>query len=727
MKFSLKIAITLLVTAAIMTGIIWVFSSSERQYALNQYLNVNQNTANIIQFSVKDKIDDYKDGEGIIDYKALVDSLEKYDFHSITILTKTGTVLASTNSEKIKENSAYIFTLGEEGKRAFFTDEGANFIQDGNSYYFAKIITDEYRVMCVILQSKLLAEKTKISFLNAVEVLIMLVIFGICAVLTVIFYKQKFNVLYKVKPVNNYTLSTSKHGTFLYGDKNFEDKFGKVKLGDKIINNKASYVDELYSGRLLLFDLQDKEGADHKVAFNVTSGLGEYKMVGSDVSEFMAEHEKLLNEHETDFQTGLKNEIPFVRDWEKYTKEMSFKEGIMCFIGIQRLDYYNILYGQKNFIRGYKYFISNFKELLKEYGEMYTIDGFNFLFIKTKEVRDKFISNIRNIHDILSQSVEIGGHFIKPDVRIGVIFLTNAKENTRLDYIISAGRKALNAALLTEDAPYYIQRSTNFGESSYQIVTEEQLHELMARGGIDIWFQPQVNPFTEKVVGLEGLFRITDAKAKDVKVYEFIESAEKSGCIVELGEYIYKKCMDFAMTIQNYGVSVSINISPIQFMQAGFCEKFLEEYRKRNLKPNSIHVEILESTMIYSMEDVINKLNILKKNGIGAEIDDFGIAYSSMSYLKKLPIKTLKIDMAFIKNITDNSTDRALVKNIINITKDLNLECVSEGVETKEQLEILKKFGCGIIQGYYYSKALPRDQVIDFINKMNKKENKNDE
>ena len=246
----------------------------------------------------------------------------------------------------------------------------------------------------------------------------------------------------------------------------------------------------------------------------------------------------------------------------------------------------------------------------------------------------------------------------------------------------------------------------------------------MARGGIDIWFQPQVNPFTERVVGLEGLFRITDQKAKDVKVYEFIESAEKSGCIVELGEYIYKKCMDFAVMIQDLGVSVSINISPIQFMQAGFCEKFLEEYRKRNLKPNSIHVEILESTMIYSMEDVINKLNILKKNGIGTEIDDFGIAYSSMSYLKKLPIKTLKIDMAFIKDITDNATDRALVKNIINITKDLNLECVSEGVETKEQLEILKKFGCGIIQGYYYSKALPRDQVIDFIKKMNKEEDK---
>lgn len=721
MKFSLKITITLLITAVIMTGIIWVFSSSERQYALNQYLSVNQNTANLIQFSVRDKIDDYKDSEDIVDYQSLVNSLEKYDFYSISILSKTGTVLASTD-ENIKD--AYIFTLGDDGKQAFFQHSGANFIQNGNSYYFAKIISEDYRVMCIILQSKLLAEKTKISVLNGVEVVIMLIVFGVCAILTVIFYKQKFNVLYKVKPVNNYTLATSKHGALLYSDKNFEQKFGKVKLGENIINNKESYVDELSSGRLLLFDLKDKQGADHKVAFNVTSGLGEYKLVGSDVSEFMEQHNKLLNEHETDFQTGLKNEIPFKKDWDKFIKTGKYKEGLMCFLGIQRLDYYNILYGQKNFIKGYKYFISKFKMQLQEYGEMYTIDGYNFVLIKDKELRDKFIANIRNIHDELSQSVEIGGHFIKPDVRIGVIFLSNVKEDTRLDYIISAGRKALNAALLTQDAPYFIQRSTNFGESSYQIVTEEQLHELMARGGIDIWFQPQVNPFSEKVVGLEGLFRITDAKAKDVKVYEFIESAEKSGCIVELGEYIYKKCMDFAVTVQDLGVSVSINISPIQFMQAGFCEKFLEEYRKRNLKPNSIHVEILESTMIYSMEDVINKLNILKKNGIGAEIDDFGIAYSSMSYLKKLPIKTLKIDMAFIKNIVDSETDRALVKNIINITKDLNLECVSEGVETKEQLEILKKFGCGIIQGYYYSKALPRDQVIDFIKKMNKEEDK---
>ncbi len=719
MKYTLKIAITLLITAVIMIGIIWAFSSSERQYALNQYLKVNQNTSNLIQYSVRDKISTYTNDENEVDYVALVNSLEKYDFNSISILSTTGTVLASTD-EKIKD--AYIFSLGDEGKESFFKKDGANFIYNGNSYYFAQIISSDYRVMCVILESKLLAEKTKISVLNAVEVIFLLVCFGICAFLSIYFYKQKFNVLYKVKPVNNYTLATTKHGSLLYSDSNFEKTFGKVNLRENIIGNKVNYVDELSSGRLLLFNLKDKEGTDHKVAFNVTSGLGEYRFVGSDVSDFMAEHENLLQEHETDFQTGLKNLIPFQRDWEDYIENDNIKDGLICFIGVQQLDYYKILYGQKNFMTGYRIALQKFRTYLLEYGETYTVNGYNFLFIRNKENRDKFIANIRKVSDYLNQSIDLGNNLIKPDVRMGVIFLANAKKDTRLDYILSAGRRSLNAALITEQVPYYIQRSTDFGETSYQVVTAEEIHALMDRGGIDIWFQPQVNPFTEHVVGLEGLFRIIDEKAKDVKPSDFIESAEKNGCIVELGEYIYKKCMDFAASIQGSGVTVSINISPIQFMQSGFCEKFLEEYNKRNLKPNSIHVEILESTMIYSIEDVINKLNIFKKNGIAVEVDDFGIAYSCMSYLTRLPINTLKIDMAFIKNIVRSNNDKMLVKNIINITKDLKLECVAEGVETKEQLEILKKYGCEIIQGFYYSKALPREQVFEYIKRMNSKE-----
>lgn len=705
-----------------MIGIIWAFSSSERQYALNQYLSVNQNTANLIQYSVRDKVPSYTDDEDNVDYLGLVNSLEKYDFHSITILSSTGTVLASTNGE-IKD--AYIFSLGDEGREAFFESQGANFIYNGNSYYFAQIINSDYRVMCVILESKLLAEKTKISVLNAVEVTFLLVCFGICAFLTVAFYKQKFNVLYRVKPVKNYTLSTSRHGRLLYSDNNFKKTFGEVKLVDKILNKDESYLDLLSSGKLLLFGLTDKEGKEHKIAFNVTSGLGEYKFVGSDVSTFMAEHESLVEEHETDFQTGLKNEILFNKVWKEYLEKEDYKDGLMCFFGIQRLDYYIQLYGQNNFIIGYKVVMKKFREYLSEYGEVYTVNGYNFVFVKDKLSRDKFISNIRKISDYLCQVVDLGSHLIRPDVRMGVIFLSNITKETKVEYIMSAGRKALNKALVTEEAPYYIQRLTYFGENSYQVVTSEHIRELINRGGIDVWFQPQVDPYKEKVVGLEGLLRLTDPKVKDVKISDFVESAEKSGCIVELGEFIYKKCMDFAEIIQDLGVSISVNVSPIQFMEAGFCDKFLEQYEKRNLKPNSIHVEILESSMIYSVEDVINKLNILKRNGIAVEVDDFGIEYSSMSYLKKLPLNTLKIDMAFIKGIAENESDRLLVKNIINITKDLKLECVSEGVETKEQLDVLKKYGCDIIQGFYYSKALPRDQVIDYIKKMNNKEVKN--
>lgn len=721
MKYSVKMAITLLLTAVVMMGIIWVFSTSERQFALNQYLSVNQNTADLVQHAVSGSIDDYTDGEGNVDYAGLVNSLEKFNFDSITVLSTTGTVLGSTDSSI---TGAYIFSLGDDGEKAFFEEKGSNFIANGNSYYFAEIISSDFRVMCVILQSKLLVEETKISILNVVEIIFLILCFSICAFLTIIFYKQKFNVLYRVKPVNNYTLATTKHGKMLYSDNNFAKTFGSVKLSEKIINNNCNFIDFLSSGRMLLFGLTNKDGRERKVAFNVTSGLGQYKMVGSDVTTFMDEHDRLVAEHETDFQTGLKNEIPFRREWQKYIMAGNYKDGMICFLGVQRLDYYEYLYGQKNFIMGYKLILKRIRKYLAEYGELYTIDGYTFLFIKDKETRDKFLANIKPISDYLCQAVKLGKYVIKPETCIGAVFLTSLREDTKFEYVLSAGRKALNYTLVTPNMPYYVQRSTNFGET-LQSLTSERLQELIRKGSLDVYFQPQVNPFKEKVVGLEGLLRITDPTLKDIKIPDFIEMAERSGCIVDLGEFIYNKCMDFAATIQDYGVSVSINISPIQFMQAGFCEKFLEEYNKRNLKANSIHVEILESTIIYSLDDVIKKLNILRKNHIAVEVDDFGVAYSCMSYLKNLPINTLKIDMGFIKGIVESEPDRLLVKNMINITKDLKLECVAEGVETKEQLDVLKKLNCDIIQGYYYSKALPREQVIEYINKMNKKGEQN--
>lgn len=717
MKYTLKIVLVALITAALLSGVIWTFSSIQKQGALTQYIATNQDSANTIQYAVQDNITDFTDSENNIDYVGLVNSLPMYGFDSVTILNKNGTVLAST-SEKIK--AAYINSLSEECKNVFFNENGGNIIWNGFAYYFAKIINDDYRVMCLLPESELVAQKTHFSALSIVEILIIFIILAGCITLIILFYKQKFDVLYKVKPVNNYTMATTSNGKFLYADDNFNKTFGHVNIDECFIKDNDTFSQSLTSGKLLLFALKNKQDETRKIAFNATSGIGEYKLVGSDITSFMDEYDQLVHEFETDDQTGLANIYPFKKDWEEFLSTQSYKDGLICFLGLPNIDYYRTLYGEELFSKGIRYISQIISEQLCEYGKLYTIKSQTFLLIKDKALKNKFVTNIKQIQEKLSETIEVYDHYIKLDIRLGVIFLTTLTKDTDFDCVFNEGIRVLKYAQEIEDAPYYIQRATTFKRENYQIITHEMLNELITKGSIDVHFQPQIDVKTEKVVGFEALFRFTDPQMKNISVYEFIASAEKQGCIVELGEFIYKKAMDFACLVQKYDLTVSINISPIQLMQIGFVEKFLQAYKERKIKPGIVHIEIVESTMIYSIKDVIQKIQQLKVNGIHTEIDDFGIAYSSLLYLKKLPITTIKIDKAFIDNIENNEKDKLLIKNIISITKDFGLTCIAEGVEQKGQKEILKKLGCDIIQGYYYSKAIPKEKVFDYIQKMNK-------
>lgn len=719
MKYSLKIFFIVLFTALLLIGIIWVFSSSERQYALNQYLKINQNAADAILYTVQDRIDDYTNEENEVDYRHLVHSLPMYDFNSITILTPTGSVIATTDSKHIK--GAYINSLGANGKDAFFSPMGANYVLEGNSYYFSKITDDDYRIMCIILEEELLAQKTKISLLNVAEVIFMLLVIAICLILVIKFYKEKFNVLYRVKPVNNYTLTTTKHGRILFADSNFNKTFGNVRFPSCFKSKDIALHDALTTGNLLLFSLKNNEGEEREIAFNATSGLGNYKLVGSDVTTFMNRHKELVNMYESDYQTGFKNIYPFERDWAEFTSTEACKDGLMCFIGMPNLEYYRTLYGEINFMDGLRGVSKEVGEQLSEYGQTYTIKNHSFLLVKDKALKEKFIANIKQIHDSLNNTISIGNQLIKPDIRLGIIFLTSLEKETDFDYVLDAGEKALKYAKETASAPYYIQRATTFDSNTYQIITLDVLKELILKGGLDVYFKPQIEMRTEKVVGLEAVLRITESKAKDVKVEDFVKSAEKNGCIVELGEFIYEKAIDFAYLVQKHNLTVSISISPIQLMQMGFVEKFLEEYKKRDVKSGVIHINITEGLMIYSIKDIKQKLELLKENGIKIEIDDFGTTYFPMSYLSELPVAALKVNKAFVADVESNGVNKKIVKNIINIAKDLGMVCKADGVENKQQNSILKDFGCDIVEGKYYSQPISKDKVLDYINKMNKK------
>lgn len=163
------------------------------------------------------------------------------------------------------------------------------------------------------------------------------------------------------------------------------------------------------------------------------------------------------------------------------------------------------------------------------------------------------------------------------------------------------------------------------------------------------------------------------------------------------------------------GVTVSLNVSPIQLMQAGFVENFLKIYHKYDLKAGTISVEITESFLMHTFDETLKKLQILCEQGISIHLDDFGTQYSSLLYLKKLPIAAIKIDREFISDIAANEYSRAITRMVLNITKELKLLSISEGIETKEQLQILQEMGCDVIQGYLIGRSVKEDAALEML------------
>ena len=163
------------------------------------------------------------------------------------------------------------------------------------------------------------------------------------------------------------------------------------------------------------------------------------------------------------------------------------------------------------------------------------------------------------------------------------------------------------------------------------------------------------------------------------------------------------------------GLKIAVNVSIQQFERPSFTKKILESIARHELEGNRLEIEITESNIMKNMDRGANLLNSLAEHGIGVAIDDFGTGYSSLSYLQTLPVSTVKIDRSFICNLAGEQNGLPIVIAVLNLAAALNINCVAEGVETKEQKQLLREAGCRIIQGFYYSSPLSLAQLIPYL------------
>jgi len=235
------------------------------------------------------------------------------------------------------------------------------------------------------------------------------------------------------------------------------------------------------------------------------------------------------------------------------------------------------------------------------------------------------------------------------------------------------------------------------------------IRRALANKEFELHYQPQVDS-SGRVTGAESLLRWHHPQRGIVPPSEFIPLAEEGGLIIELGRWVLETaCTQLASWASNpetEGLKVSVNVSPRQFFDSNFVSLVLEVLRKSGANSQRLTIELTESSMIEKINDTVAKMETLKVCGIGFSLDDFGIGYSSLTHLKRLPLDQLKIDRSFVADILTDHKDASIARTIIMLGKSLNLTVIAEGVETEWQRKFLEVEGCSIYQGYLFSKAL---------------------
>ncbi|MBL4833470.1 MAG: EAL domain-containing protein [Pseudomonas sp.] len=290
---------------------------------------------------------------------------------------------------------------------------------------------------------------------------------------------------------------------------------------------------------------------------------------------------------------------------------------------------------------------------------------------------------------------------------------------------------------LIQQADLAMFKAKQQGRNDYQWYTDDltqRVHErLILRGDLqqaielgqfELYYQPQIAVKGGQVCGCEALLRWKHPERGMIPPDVFIPMAEATGQIIPLSEWVVKRaCQDGVVLCTKLipGSAVAINVSPLHFQRSSFVAFIQRMLSDTGLDPQCLELEVTEGLLLNNIEDAIGTLQELKDKGIKIAIDDFGTGFSSLNYLKRLPIDKVKIDKAFIDDLNDDGRDAAIVQSIISLAHNLQLSVIAEGVETEQQLAFLAQHECDEIQGYLYARPMPFADLVDWIDQWDKR------
>lgn len=323
----------------------------------------------------------------------------------------------------------------------------------------------------------------------------------------------------------------------------------------------------------------------------------------------------------------------------------------------------------------------------------------------------------RSIKEFLSKPIRlIDSSEVSTSVTVGVAEYPEASDNV-LQLINCAEIVMLKAKSSGKNSIKFFD-SDLLNKFLSDVAIESKMQEAVLKGYFFMNYQPQFYAESQKLRGVEALVRWREPDGSVISPGVFIPLAEKSGTIIQIGDFVLEESISTFMEWKKrygYKMTLSINISSIQYNRPDFVPKVISLINKYGMDPEELELEITESVLIDDFRLVTTKMYELGDYGIKVSLDDFGTGFSSLSYLKGLPIDTLKIDKSFIDNVTTDEASRVITEAIVTMAKKLGFITVAEGVETRAQLEYLQSISCNLIQGYYLGRPMEKERIEEIL------------
>ncbi|MBN2220695.1 MAG: GGDEF domain-containing protein, partial [Vallitaleaceae bacterium] len=424
----------------------------------------------------------------------------------------------------------------------------------------------------------------------------------------------------------------------------------------------------------------------------------------------------------TDTLTGLKNRIAIMQTLEDFY-QTNATEGFMYYIDIDNFKYINDSIGHTLGDELLKVIALRLQSIESECTQVARIGGDEFMILhwnlRSKEEATSF-SYLYS--QVIEEAIVLGANTFMLNCSMGIVQFplqgTNSKEiliraDIAMHHAKDSGRN---------QAAFY---DASMDKNIQQLIDlEKNIKKALFDHEFEMYYQPQLNLIDERIIGFEALIRWFSPEKGMIPPDHFIPHSEQIGLIHKIGLYVQDEILEFGKRLEQRKESfpilsenyrISFNASPIEISRPDYADSLIQAIRIAKIPPHFFALEITESTFLSQMEDNITKLSKLRDFGIEIHLDDFGTGYSSLTYLQKLPIHYVKLDRSFINDLVSDENQRNLSQTIILLAHNLGIKVIAEGVETQEQLDILKSLNCDVIQGYLLSKPLPEGTLHTFL------------